>query len=458
MAKLRDIPFALQEGNSGVRQNSQERLLNMFAQIETSGRAKITRRQRACLHSVYPIAGEKRCIERHNDLHYCIIDSGLYSFNGTTLTLIATLPTFTGRCTMIFNDNDEILVSDGAQLSYWNGVTLATVALPVGVLPGNLSYLNGYGIFNSIGTDVWYITGADDFSTVDPLDFATAESSPDALQTTFTDHNELWLPGKETIEIWQDVGGTDFPFQASTNSKIERGTAAPLSFAAEDNTVTFLGDDLIVYRAQGYTPLRISSNAVEESLRKCTAAGIAAAYAFIYTTAGNKFYNLVVPNEYSAQYNFATNLWNETNTYGFNSWNVIGSAGHHADYVMTPTAICRLDPDINLDEGSTVIRLACSAPGWADGRLITMPEFFADCEVGRAALGVTPTIMLRVARDGETFGNTRTVSLGTTGNYQTRAMWRGLGQGRKPVLELSASGDFRFVVMGTLLNAVAANS
>ena len=87
-----------------------------------------------------------------------------------------------------------------------------------------------------------------------------------------------------------------------------------------------------------------------------------------------------------------------------------------------------------------------------------MNEFFADCEVGRAPIGVTPEIMLRVARDGETFGNYRTRSLGTTGNYQTRPVWRGLGQGRKPVIELSASGDFRFAIMGAKLNATIDNS
>ncbi len=38
------------------------------------------------------------------------------------------------------------------------------------------------------------------------LDFATAESSPDILLTTFVDHNELWLAGKDTIEIWQNTG------------------------------------------------------------------------------------------------------------------------------------------------------------------------------------------------------------------------------------------------------------
>lgn len=459
MPKLSSVPFAVQLGADGVPQNSNETLVNLFSEMSVSGsRANIIRRQRAGLRTVYALAGEKRCIEKHGSLHYAIVGSTVYSFNGITPTSIGTIGTSAGRCTMIFNDNDEIMISDGATLYWYDGVTLASVDNAAGFVPGNLSYLNGYGIVNEAGTDVFYVTGANDFSIIDPLDFATAESNPDPLQTTFTDHNEIWLIGTETTEIWQDVGGSDFPFQAITTAKIERGTLAPYSVAADDNTVIYYGSDGVVYRFEGYRPMRISTHAVEEQLRLCSTSGKAAAYALIYTHQGHKFYTLTVPNEMTVQYNFATQLWNVATSYGTDAWNVIGSNGHYADYVLTPTGFAAIDPDVYQDEGAVILRLARSAPGWADGRLIAMPEFYADCEVGRAPIGVTPTVSLRVALDGETFGNYRTRDLGLTGDYARRAVWRGLGQGRKPVFELSASDNFRLTIMGTLLNASVGNS
>lgn len=450
------IPFAVTVGENGIIQNSNERLENMFAEYVTSGRAQVVRRQRACTRALSALAGEKRCIERHNGLHYLIVGSTFYSWDGTTLTTLGTLASSTGRCSMIFNDNDQVMISDGIILVWWNGSALANVTNAAGFVPGKLAYLGGYGIVNAVGTDQFYITAANDFSAIDPLDFATAESNPDALQTVFVDHNEIWLAGTETIEIWQDVGGTDFPFQAVTNAKIERGTAAALSFASEDNTVSFLGDDLIVYRAEGYRPIRISNYAVEEAIRNCS--NISDAYAFIYTIAGNKFYTLTIPGELTAQFNFATNLWNFATTYGQSDWQIISSNGHKSDYVLSPTGICSLTPDLNQDESITVVRLARSAPGYANGLQINMPEFFADVMVGRCAIGITAEVMLRVALDAETFGNIHVRSLGAIGEYTTRPMWRGLGQGRKPVLELSASGDFEFAIMGTLLNTSVGNS
>lgn len=459
MAKFSDVPFAMQKGDAGLTQNGSEVLRNMFAEITVSGRAKIVRKQRACLRAKYAITGEKRCIEKFNGLHYCVIGPTFYQFDGTTLTSLGTLDTGSGRCTMVCNDNAEIMISDQVKLYYWNGTALGYVDNPAAFTPGNLSYLNGYGIVNSIGSDQFYITGADDFSSIDALDFATAESNPDPLQTTFTDHNDIWLPGTTTIEIWQDTGGQDFPFQASTFAKIERGTLSGLSFAADDNTVIFLGDDGVVYRADGYRPLRISTHPVEEALRKCSAANLAQAYAVIYFHGGHKFYTLTVPGELTVQYNFATQLWNEAHTYGYPDWHVVGSAGHYSDYVLTDNGIAELTPDVNQDEGGVVVRLARSAPGWADGNNIAMRALQIDCEVGEVAdPTLEPTVMMRVARDAVSFGNTRTRSLGTQGNYRKRVVFRGLGYGRKPVIELSASDDFNFAVMGTLLNAKTLNS
>ncbi|MDB6036014.1 MAG: hypothetical protein JWM16_6352 [Verrucomicrobiales bacterium] len=440
-----EVPFAIQEGDAGATQNSRETLINMYAEVTTSGIAKIIRRQRPGLTSVYTLAGEKRCIEKHKSNHYLVAGSTLYKFDGTTLTTLGMLSSQTGRCTMIFNDNDQIMVSDGAVAYYWNGTILQTVTLPVGVTCGNLAYLGGYGIFNQPGTGVFWITAVNDFSTVDALDFATAESSPDNLVTVFTNHNELWLAGTGTTEIWQLSGGTDFPFTPYSNAQIERGCSAALSYGSEDNTLFFLGEDRIAYRADGYRPMRVSNVAVEKAIAAVSASGLSMTYCHLYTWRGNKFLTLTFGSELTLQYNIGTGLWNRAKTFGYDYWNVIGSAGHKSDYLLTPSGISQL-AQVNKDEGSTLYRGGISAPGYASGKSLTISEFYLDAEVGRAAQGVTPQVMLRCALDGETFGNERVRTMGTTGAYSNRAVWRGLGQGRKPVLSVGVTDDFEFTI------------
>ncbi|MGL5733300.1 MAG: hypothetical protein ACRCYS_00420, partial [Beijerinckiaceae bacterium] len=59
-----EVPFSNQEGQSSVEQNSRETLVNMFAEIEVTGRKRLIRRQRAGLKRFISNVEEKRCIEK----------------------------------------------------------------------------------------------------------------------------------------------------------------------------------------------------------------------------------------------------------------------------------------------------------------------------------------------------------------------------------------------------------
>lgn len=440
-----ELPFATQEGESVVEQNSRETLINMFAEVEVSGRRRLIRRQRPGLKSALTKAGEKRCIERHKGKHYAVIDDKLYRFDGT-LTELGTLSTSTGRCTMIFNDNDEIMVSDGRNGHYYNGTALSSVTSPVNI--GPLTYMSGFGVFPKPNAGQFYITPLNDFSTVDALDFATAEAYSDNLKRVFADHSELWLFGTISTEVWQLSGGSDFPFSRFTNAQIERGILAPFSVVADDNTVFWLGDDGVFYRAEGYRPQRISTHPVERAVEALSDSVKENADAFIYTVGGHKFYTIRFEDELTLQFNIATRFWNRARTFGNDDWQILGSAGRITDYYLTPAGIVELDTSLNTDEGGIMERGGISAPLYAGGNRITVNSFYLDCEVGRAGIGKDANVMLRVARDGETFGNERWRSLGATGDYTRRATWRNLGQGRSFMIEAMMTDDVPFAIVG----------
>lgn len=419
----------------------------MFCEIETGARRRLIRRQRAAVDAVAAKVGAKRCIERFGVYHFCIIDNGFYRFDGALLTLLGTIGSAVGRCTMIFDDTGNILISDGTNGYYWNGTTITVTAFPTAV--GPLTFQGGYGIYSVPGEAQFYITDPNDFSTVDPLNFATAESNPDPLLRAFVDHNELWLFGTRSIEVWQLSGGTDFPFTPFVNAQMARGLGAAYSVAAEDNTLFFLGDDWVVYRADGYRPLRVSTHPIERAINAVPKSQRVNADAMVYTIGGHKFYTLRFPDYLTIQYNVATGLWNRCETYLFDDWRLMSSAGLASDYVMTDAGISQLSVDVNQDEGGILRRSAISAPIYADGKRILIRSFFLDCEVGRAAEGVSPQVMMRIARDGEIFGNERWRSMGTTGGYTRRVMWRNCGEARRPTFEFACTDDVNFAVVGS---------
>jgi hypothetical protein len=452
-----ELPFATQSAESSVTQNSRETLINMYSEIEVSGK-RLLRRQRAALRRIVANTGAKRAHE-HNDkdgYDYLIIGSGLYTFDGTVLTgPLGTLNTTLGRCWIIFNDNGDAMISDGATGYMWNGTTLATISTPDNVPVGPLAYQGGFGIFSVPGTGQWYITGINNFTSVDALDFATAEAYPDALLRIFIDHSQAFLGGTRSIEVWQLTGGADFPFQPLVNSQIQRGLAAKNAICADDNTVFFLGEDRVGYRLEGYRPVRFTNGAVERAIQRVTQASLDDCEMFSYTSGGQKFIVLRFPNELTAQCNLATGLWNWNETYGYSDWQILGSAGGLSRYFSTPTGIVALDESLNQDEGGIMRRLARGAPGYANDRNMAVGKVSLDAEVGRAPIGVEPQVMLRFAPDAETFGQIKTRTLGLTGEYKHKAVWRNLGSGPRPTIEVSMTDNCRFSIMNVYVEAEA---
>lgn len=450
-----EIPFATQAGESSVRQNSAERLVNMYAELETSGRKRILRRQRAGMETEYAITGEKRCIEHYNGVDYIIVADKLYSYDGAVLAQLATLSSDTGRCWIVFNDNGALMISDNVRGYNWDGATLTTITTPGGVEVGPLAFLGGFGIFLVPGTAQFYITALNDFTTIDALDFATAEAAPDPLLRIFVDHNQILLCGTQTIEPWQLTGGSDFPFQPLTNTQIQRGLAARNAIASEDNTSFFIGADRVIYRLEGYRPMRISTGPIERAIAAVSAAAMDACEAFVYTSGGQKFVTFRFPGELTIQFNLGTQLWNYASTYTYDDWRLLGSAGYYNRFFLTDAGMAKLNETLNVDEGGIMLRKAVSAPGDANGLRISVGSLILDAEVGRAAIGKNATVMMRFAPDGETFGSIRERSLGATGQYQQRAVWRQCGMGRRPTIELSISDDVRFSVMAAICDAEA---
>lgn len=435
-----DLPFAVQEGDSGVTQNSREMLLNMYAEPEGSGRSRLVRRQRPGLTLQSAQADYKRGIARFEHGHYFVARDKFFKWDGTTLSQIGTISTSIGDVTMITDDNDNVLLSDGATGYHWDGVSLTTVTAPSDI--GTLDTLDGYGIYNKPNSDRWYISALNDLTSWDALDFATAESSPDPIVRVFVDRDEIWLFGSKTIEVWRNSGALDFPFTPSTT--LQRGCLAAYSVASDDNTLFWLGDDKIVYRADGYRPARVSTHAIEDMIEGATTTSTARA--FIYTVRGHKFYTLTFPGYKTLQFNIATGLWNVAETWGFDYWNVIGGAGRAVDYYLDGSGVVTLDSSKNTDSGTKMERGGISAPVHNNGDRFSLKAFWLDAEMGRGANG---EVMLQVSRNGEEFGNVTTRFLGALGNYRKRAMWRKLGRAREFSLKVTMTDDVSFAIMGT---------
>jgi Phage stabilisation protein len=400
-----------------------------------------------------------------------------YVVSGTTLYKVDTAYTATSLGTIV--GSGPVSMSD-------NGTQLMIVANPNGYIynsstgvfgqitdpdyPGavTVSYLDGYFVFNEPDSQRIWVTSLLDGTTIDPLDFASAEGAPDGLVACIVDHREAWLFGTASVEVWYDAGLADFPLARIQGAFNEIGCAAPYSIAKLDNGLFWLGSDArgkgIVYRANGYTGQRISTHAVEWQIQQYT--DISDAVGYTYQQEGHAFYVLNFPLANTTWvYDVATQAWHERASFSdgalnrhrgscqvqFNGETIVG------DY--QDGRIYAFDTFVYADDTAIQkwIRSWRALPtGQNNLKRSANHSLQIDLETG-VGDGVTedPQMMLRWSDDGgHTWSSEHWMSVGKIGEYLRRAIRRRLGMTQKlrdRVYEISGSDPVKITIMGAEL-------
>jgi hypothetical protein len=391
---------------------------------------------------------------------YVLIYSG-----GYVATLLGSINTSSGPVGLASNGT-EVLIVDGSAGWVATTTTLTTITdpdFPNGVR--QCTYQDGYFIVTGDGTEQFYINETPGVGTQwSGVDFASAEGSPDSTLTCISDHRELWLFGAESSEIWVNTGNPDFPFERTGNAFIQVGTAAANSVQAMDNTLYWLGRDTsgagIVYKAQGYTPVRISTHAIEREIQSY--AVISDAIAMTYEQEGHAFYVLTFPSEgktwvYDASTGFwHQRAWRDPNLNTLHRWRPnchIYFNNEHLVGDFETGDVYALDLDTYTDDGDPMLFLrATQCQDSDDGSRVFYDFLTVDMETGvglATGQGSNPLIMLRWSNDGgHTWSEYRTMSIGAVGKYMARARFTRMGQGRNRVWEISITDPVKRAVIG----------
>jgi hypothetical protein len=407
------------------------------------------------------------------------------STNGTTFTISANATATAIGVTLTFSP-------------FFSQITDLDFPGAVGV-----GFLDGYFVFNEPNSQKFWVTATYNGLSIDALDFASAEGSPDDLVTLIVDHREVWLFGQNSVEVWYNAGLPDFPLARIQGAFNEIGCLAAYSVAKLDNGLFWLGSDArgygIVYRSKGYSGERVSTHAVEWQIQQY--ATLSDAVAYTYQQDGHSFYVLNFPTANTTWvFDVATGAWHEragweNNQFtrhrgncqmNYNTEIVIG------DYVAG--GLYAYDPTVYSEAGSIQkwlrswralptgennlkrttqhsLQLDCETGVGLSGEdylyvnnllIITENEFYLTTEdddrllaESTIAPGVNPQVMLRWSDDGgHTWSNEHWKSMGRIGQYGYRTIWRRLGMTMKirdRVYEISGTEPVKIAIMGAEL-------
>lgn len=331
--------------------------------------------------------------------------------------------------------------------------------------PSSVCCVDGFMVAAERDTTRFWISKLNDASSWDALDFAEAEASPDNIVAVRRVGENLWIIGERSIEIWDNTGAADFPFQRVSGGYIERGTLAQASVTAFDGTLFWLGDDRVVYAAEGIRPNRISTHAVEQAISGYGPSTDAEAW--VYRQEGHAFYVLNFPSAGATWvYDVTTQSWHERESEGYGGlWRPRTGIAYGTAVIAGDRAsglLYQVDANEPTEDGALILRQATGTTMMAEGKrmMITRLEAHFETGVGLASgQGADPLVWMAYSDDGgRNWSDDRWASLGAIGQTMARVEWRRLGSSRNRVFRIGMSDPVRTALIAANIDATPASA
>jgi len=399
----------------------------------------------------------------------------LYEINTTlwTATSLGTLKTSLGAVS-IADNGDDVLVVDG---SFGYGYTISTTTFAE--ITDNdfygadtVTFLDSYFILNRSGTTQFFISGSNAL-TFAALDIEGATSSADNVVGVIAYNENLYVFGEQSLEGFYNSGST-FTFTRYQGSISDVGCSAAHSIAKGAGEMFWLGGDStgsgIIYKMQGFKPVRISTSSIEREIRLLTQTQIASARGYVYQQSGHIFYCLSIPGLTSTWvYDVVTGLWHER-VYQSNGieqrhradcHSIAGGLSVVGDWQNGK--VYTLDEGVYSDDSNEILRLR-TAPHLSKNSLnVFHRTFILDMETGvgldGSGQGTDPVVIMDFSDDGgHSWSNERQGNIGKIGVHRSRVKWNRLGMSKDRVYRVKVTDPVKVVLIGADINIESGTS
>jgi len=385
-----------------------------------------------------------------------------------TATARGTINSTEGIVRMSDNGIDLIIV-DGVTQEGWTMIfsTNAFVQITDSGYPGgsHVSFINQRYVVNKPNTQQFQWSALVDGTSWPALNIASAESTPDNINSTIALGGELWTFGPQSYEVQYDTGVANDLYNRIEGTPNDIGTAAPNSLARSNTNIFWLGADDnghgTVFMNEGYRPRRISTHPIEQTIQRYSKLDDAIGYC--YQQLGHDFYVLNFPTAGATWvFDLSTGLWHErswtdNNNNSFMNRGIVQDFFNGEVYVgdWGNSNIYELDPDTYTDNGDEIHREITSPHIWNNLDRSFYGAFQLDFEPGIGLIsgqGENPQIMLQISNDGgHSYGSEKWRGAGKLGEYRKRIKWNRLGYSRDRVFRITATDPVKWIIIGAFI-------
>lgn len=377
----------------------------------------------------------------------------LYRVMGNSLVRVAADATVTNLgsifgATQVSMDYsfDKLAIAAGGKLYYFSGTTLQEVTDPDLGTALDVIWVDGY-FMTTDGTSL-VVTELNDPTQVDPLKYGSSEVDPDPVVALLKLRNEPHAINRYTIEVFNNIGGTGFPFQRNEGAQMQRGAvgthACCLFTHGQDEVIAFLGggrdEPCAIWIGQNSITSKISTREIDIVLQQYSESDLAASILEARIDKSHQYLMLHLPDQ-TLVYDAASSQALQQPVWFTMTSSIVGLGRYRAqNHVWCYGRWLVGDPLSSnvgtLNEGISTHYGAVT--GWdfstqiiynnSKGAQIHTLELVA--LPGRVALGADPVIWTSYSLDGETWSQEKFCPAGKQGDRLRRINWQRQGDMR----------------------------
>jgi len=329
----------------------------------------------------------------------------------------------------------RLAIASGGRLYYWDESSLVQVTDPDLGLVLDVVWADGYYMTTDGSSLV--VTELSDPTQVNPLKYGSSEVDPDPIVALLKLRNEIYALNRNTIEVFDNVGGEFFPFQRIEGAQIQKGVIGTFGCCVFFDGIAFLGSGRNeapgIYIGVNATSQKLSTQEIDQVLLGYTEAQLVTVKLEARNDKNHNHLYIHLPDrtivyDATASQALQTPVWFTltTSTIGFAQYRAKNIVWAYDKWLVGDTqsnAIGYLVDNIS-SHWAQIVR-------WEFGTLIVYNEgngaIFNEMELvsltGSVALGVNPIISTSYSTDGQSWSQDRGIRVGTTGNSRKRLAW-----------------------------------
>lgn len=300
------------------------------------------------------------------------------------------------------------------------------------------------GYFMTTDGEFLVVTELNNPFAVDPLKYGSAEADPDPVVALLKLRNEVYALNRHTIEVFDNVGGDNFPFARIESAQIQKGCVGTRACCVFQETIAFLGSGRNqapgIYLGTNASARKISTAEIDRVLAGYSKGQLSEvllearndrAHQYLYVHLPDQtivfdaaasealqqpiWFILTSSIEGLAQYRARNFVW------CYDKWLCGDPASNSYGYLTTARA----------DHYGAKVRWQFQTPIlYNESRGAVVHSLELVCLPGYAVFGVDPVVTTSYSVDGQNWSQDRRLSLNGFGALNKRAVWHQQGMMR----------------------------